>query len=273
MRLSTHAIRDRSLIAATLVATFAGSAAAQLEQVLHSQPPNRLFGFESDTLLRDDFGTPTGQLIADRFVLNQTAEVTRASWFAFFGGVIEMVDPGPPATEQVRVRFWSDTGGLPGQVLAEQTFDNPSREFTGFTVAVTPRRKEYRYNVPLSPGFTAQAGTAYWIEVAQLGDVNSRFRWENSSTGGEYAVQYPLDTPWRVGGIAGQMAYELRTPEPASSSLLVTAALGSVCRRPRSRRFTPRTGTGSRPRPARCRSCLPGGPCRPLSPPSCRRRP
>lgn len=270
MRLSTHAIRDRSLIAATLVATFAGSAAAQLEQVLHSQPPNRLFGYTSDTLVLDDFGNPTGQLIADRFVLNQTAEVTRASWFAFFGGMFEL-DPPPPATETVRVRFWSDAGGLPGVVLAEQSFENPSRTFTGFFVALSPARREYRYNVPLSPGFTAQAGTAYWIEVAQIGDVNSRFRWENSN-GGENAVQFPLGTPWRV-TTEGQMAYELRTPEPASLLLIVTAALGGVCRRPRSRRFTPRTGTGSRPRPARCRSCLPGGLCRPLSHPSCRRRP
>ena len=203
---------------------------ARADVSLHSQPPNRLFGISSDTEYIDDGGHLTGALIADRFSLAQQLPTCRVVFYAFFGGT-GVADPGPPSgSETVRVKFYADAAGLPGSVLQEESFSNPSRAWTGFFIGIQPSRKEYRYQVDLPQCFNATPGVNYWVEVSQLDDPSSLMRWENSN-GGEFAVQFPLDTPWRLSANPSQMAYDLRTPEPCSGALLVLS-FACVVRRP-----------------------------------------
>ncbi|MCK6457867.1 MAG: hypothetical protein L6Q92_15215, partial [Phycisphaerae bacterium] len=77
------------------------------------------------------------------------------------------------------------------------------------------------------------ANTDFWLEVSQVGDPFSTFRWETSS-GGELAVQAPMGNPWTLIS-PGQLAYELWTPEPTTGALGVLAWM-IVARRTRRRR-------------------------------------
>ncbi|MCK6457703.1 MAG: hypothetical protein L6Q92_14380, partial [Phycisphaerae bacterium] len=72
------------------------------------------------------------------------------------------------------------------------------------------------------------------LEVSQVGDPFSTFRWEKSN-GGEFAVQNPIGVPWILMTGFNQMAYELWTPEPATGALGVLAWM-IVARRTRRRR-------------------------------------
>jgi hypothetical protein len=211
-------------------------AAGQVPMLLHRQPPGRTFGYASDTQFRDDFGRILSALYADRFELAAGGEVCRVVAWAFFGGSYEPFDPPPPASETLRVRFYDEAAGLPGSELLSQTFDNPPRIFTGFTVSGDPRRREYRYEFHLSPCLAAAPGTAYWVEISQISDPDSIFRWEGSNTPGQYAVQFPIGAPWQVVTGSGQIAYELWTPEPTSLFLAGAGVLGAVLRRRRGRR-------------------------------------
>ncbi len=195
------------------------ASAARGDVLLHRQAPGRTFGITSDTAWLNDGGTPTSSLIADKFSLASDAEICRVSAYGFFGGT-GVVDPGPPAVETLRVRFYDDSSGLPDSVDYELTIPDPSRTFTGQFINISGARQEYLYQLPLSHCFAAQGGENYWLEIAQIGDVNSRFRWENSNTAGEYAVQFPISSPWHVTTGSGQMAYELWTPEPGSGVLV-----------------------------------------------------
>jgi hypothetical protein len=221
----------RATLILTAMVLLAPLAAA--DTLLHRQPPGRTFGISSDTEYLDDFNRPTGALIADKFNLAPGVDtcVARVTAFAFFGGT-GVVDPGPPATETIRVRLLADVAGLPAEPpLYEAYFQDPARVWTGFLINIAGARKEYRYELPLPHCFEAVPGTDYWLEVAQMGDINSLFRWEHSNTAGGFAVQFPLETPWRLSANPSQLAYELWTPEPCSGALL---ALGlALClRRP-----------------------------------------
>jgi hypothetical protein len=234
---SSRAHARRAVVAAAVVCLLGwpGAARGQVgDELLHAQPPNRLFGQTADTEFTDDFGNVTGALRADRFRLLRFDPVTvrRVVWWGFYGGLEEPVDPPPPDIETMRVRFYRHRISLPGELLFEETFINPTREWTGRIVS--SQRKEYRYEVWLTQGFEAQPLTFYWVEVAQIGDPTSRFRWENSD-GGEYAVQFPIGSPWQL-NVGIQLAYELWTPEPTSAALLGLGFIGAVMRRPRVRR-------------------------------------
>ncbi len=193
---------------------------ATAETLLHRQAPGRTFGISSDTALLDDFGRPTSELVADKFTLAESADACRVNAWALYGGSDPFLDPPPPATETIRVRVYQDAAGLPGAVLQEELFLNPPRTWTGMFVALSPLRKEHLFELALSDCFAAEGGVSYWLEVAQVGDVQSRFRWENSNTPGEYAVQFPIGDPWHITTGSGQMAYELWTPEPCTGAML-----------------------------------------------------
>lgn len=211
------------LVASVLLAVTSANA----DTLVHRQAPGRVFGIASDTEYRDDSGHASGALIADQFALSAPIDplICRIRAYAFFGGT-GVLDPGPPATETIRVRFYSDSFGLPDTLIQESIFQNPSRQWTGQLINIGAARREYLYDLGLPSCFSPTLGVNYWLEVAQLGDVQSLFRWENSSTFGGFAERFPIDTPWRLSPNPRQMAYELWTPEPCSSVLL---ALGCAC--------------------------------------------
>lgn len=221
----------RSLCLCSALVCASAQAATQSDTLLYRQTPNRGFGYASDTLATDDYGTTFGSLIADKFILLQgSSSVCRVIGFGFYGGVDILLDPPPPLTETMRIRFYADTIGLPSELLQEAVFVNAPREWTGATVAVSPRRKEYRYEFDLPSCLQASPGTPYWLEIAQIGDPDSLWRWE-SANGGEFAVRFPIDTPYRIVNGLGQLAYELRTPEVSSLSFLGLAVMVLLARR------------------------------------------
>ncbi|MCK6457261.1 MAG: hypothetical protein L6Q92_12130 [Phycisphaerae bacterium] len=222
----------------TAAVWLAGLAAAQpafaQDVLLHRQAPNRLGGISGDTAFYDDFGVLRGSIVADRFRLSAANTTHRVVFWAFYGNIDEDLDPVPPTVETIRVRFYVNAGGLPGELRYEEEFLNPPRVYTGFQVFGLPTRKEYRYDVTLSAGFPVAANTDFWLEVSQVGDPFSTFRWEKSN-GGEFAVQYPIGIPWNLVTGAGQFSYELWTPEPTTGALGVLAWM-IVARRARRRR-------------------------------------
>ncbi len=198
--------------------------AARADTLLHRQAPGRTWAWDADTLNHTESGLPSGQLVADKFILNTDLPVCRILWWGAYGSSLDQVPEPAPTTETMRIRFMEDAGGLPGQVLDNFVIVNPLRQATGFSIATGPGPPEYRYTAELSSCLAPQTGVAYWLEIAQFGDQTSRFRWEASNTGGEFAVRFPIDTPYRLVGGLGQLAYELRTPEPCSGALMALAA-------------------------------------------------
>lgn len=207
-------------------------AAEQTDILLHRQAPGRTFGYDADTLNRDDSGQPSGQFVADRFELAAAGAVCRVRWWSFYGSSLAQELEPPPAHETIRVRFYGDRSGLPGDLLREFTFFDPPRQATGVSIPTGVGPLEYVYNVDLPVCLPAQSGTTYWLEIAQLGDIDSRFRWE-ASNNGEFAVRFPIDTPYRLINNLGQLSYELRTPEPCSGALLGLALAYLLNRRAR----------------------------------------
>ncbi len=195
--------------------------AARGDTLLHRQAPGRVFGRTSDTLFIDNAGQLNGELVADDFVLSADALVCKVRAYAFFGGT-GVDDPGPPDQETVRVRILSDVGGLPNEpALVEHYLENPLRTWTGQFINISLARKEYLYEIAMPDCFAAQANTKYWLEIAQIDNANSFFRWESANLAGGFALRFPIDTPWRHSSeTAGQLAYELWTPEPGSGVLV-----------------------------------------------------
>ena len=226
-----HAYPGCGMKALVILAFVAAPAFGQLGPLIYSQNPNRLFGYSADTEFVDDFGQTIGQLVADRFVLSQPRRIGQIRWFGIYGSQFGPIQ-SPPAQEEFRIRFYDQQGTFPpnlppASVLYETTFSNPLREETG--LLVSGGFPEYRYTVELQTPFDAMGNTLYWLEITQLGIPSSRFRWENSS-GGEYAVQFPVGSAWQTFS-ASQMAFELRVPEPFTGSLLALAALAGAMSR------------------------------------------
>ncbi len=213
-----------------LSALWARPAFGQLGALIYSQVPNRLFGFVSDSQFRDDFGQVQGSLYADRFSIQSGADIGQLVWYGHYGTQNQDFDPDPPTSENFRIRFYSQGVSpfpiqqLPAEVLYDASSDQFARQFNG---AFVNGRREYKFVLTLPSLFSAQPGVPYWLEISQVGDVNSVFRWE-SSTGGERAFQFPLGSDWQL-STSGQMAYELRTPEPGSGVLV--GLVGLILRR------------------------------------------
>ncbi|MFO0972227.1 MAG: hypothetical protein U1A27_02145 [Phycisphaerae bacterium] len=215
--------------ALALLLVWPGPAAGQL--TLYQQLPDHNFGYSSDTTYLNDAGQGSAQIVADSFALASGGSVCGVNWWGFYGGAFVQFDPPPPASETMRVRFYENSAGLPGAVLAEHTLENPTRQWTGQMLMFdSPFRREYLYRAALPSCFAAAAGATYWFEVVQVGDVNSRFRWETSSQGDNgFAVQFPVSTPWRaISDPPDDLAFRLLTPEPAGGLLMLLALIGAV---------------------------------------------
>ncbi|HVP13458.1 MAG TPA: hypothetical protein VMV94_19955 [Phycisphaerae bacterium] len=225
---------DFLLLVAVLVLTLsvrAWASPADLlrdDGVVFDQQPTRYGGPLADTLALDEFGFERWQRVADNVRLAEAATIRRISWFGFYGGDDEYSDNDPPeGDETMRVRFYAarPDDGLPGEVLLEQSFLNLPRTFTGHVIGVGMLPREYLFEADLSTPILLSANTLYWLEVVQLGDVGSIFRWEEGAgrvSGCAFINDY---TPsWTF--VWDGLAFELSTvPEPTNIVVLTCGGL------------------------------------------------
>ncbi|MBI5764531.1 MAG: hypothetical protein HZA51_13515 [Planctomycetes bacterium] len=203
-----------------------GSASARAD-IIVEQLPDLLGGPYSDTDYLNMFGQPRWQREADNILLSQDAIVRRITWWGFYGGSGTPATP-PPATQSIQIRIMGARGsdGLPDEtaVLMDVTFYNTSRISTGRIIGVGGSPIEQQFSADLTMPVSLQSGVAYWLEIVQLGDINSGLRWESSlDSVPNHAFINPLTPGWvsAEGGLAFQL---LDVPEPAGCTVILMSA-------------------------------------------------
>ncbi len=218
----------QAMIAAgiTLLVTAGARASIVFEQL-----PNRTGGQSSDSdYLSPSSGQPTWQLLADNVQLAEPALIRHLTWWGFYGGDFDespSANDPPLGPETMRIRFYAPRAGdgLPdsANVLFEESFFNPSRTATGRTLLTPSAPNEYIYEVDLSTPFHMAADTLYWLEIVQVGDRSSLFRWERGT--GQLPGFYFLNpnvSDWSHS--PGSFAVQLSTiPEPSAGLLFFSA--------------------------------------------------
>lgn len=213
--------RFRVLLPLLLVAAARG-------QIIVSQSPNQSGGPAADTDFINQGGQQSWQLLADDVRVSSAVEVARIEWFGFYH-----LD-NPPATETMRIRFYEARpgDGLPGAMLREQFVANPPRVATGLRILTGVAPREFRYTADLATPFGLAAETTYWMEIVQLGDVTTHYRWESARhTNSLIAVANPIVPNWANDQASSDLAFTLyAVPEPTSCVLVF---LGAAARRRR----------------------------------------
>jgi len=217
-------MRRGMLIGVAVVVGVLGGIRSARADIIVDQPPNLTGGPASDTDYVNYLGQPFWQREVDNMLLAQAADISRVVWYGFYGGDGTPATP-PPTPENIQIRFMGARpgDGLPDEngVVFDQTYVNPSRGPTGRILAgVGGHPAEQVYQVDFPTPIHLLGSTGYWIEIVQLGDVNSMFRWEAGSgvlTG--HAFTNPLSGGWFATG--GSLAFQLSdVPEPGTGALL-----------------------------------------------------
>lgn len=198
--------------------------------IIVDHQPHPYGGPSSDTSFLNVFGQPYWQRLADDFTLSTPQDVTNVNFWGFYEA------DNPPASETMRIRFYTarQTDGLPGDLLKEESFQSPSREWTGRWIGVGIIPREYFYQITLASPVAFLAGEKYWLEVVQIGDISTKFRWESSvSENDGHAFINPGVIDWRstLPGGSADLAFQLITPEPTYLTLLALGVF--VCARRR----------------------------------------
>jgi hypothetical protein len=211
------------MLAAVLVVLLARTSHGE---IIVDQRPDQYGGYASDTdfydsLLHREFW----QREADNILLDRDANISHLRWWGFYGGDDNPVTP-PPVPETVRVRVMGARpgDGLPDEssVLFTQDFLNPGRMPTGrILVAVGGQPAEQVYDIDFNPPIPLFTGVPYWLEVMQLDDFNSAFRWEQGvGLVNGHAFENPLSNGWYAS--EGSFGFQLSSiPEPSSVVLTV----------------------------------------------------
>jgi len=163
---------------------------------------------------------PTWQLLADNFVWPDVGEpVRRITFFGFYGSTFAPIEP-PPDTETFRVRFYdvAPGSGLPGTIVFEESVVDPSRTATGNTILNGPGPPEFVYQIDLTTPLALAPNTPYWLEVVQLGNLDSHFRWEFAFTDQDSFAFFNENVPdWTFSSLGADLAFQLSTvPEPGT---------------------------------------------------------
>lgn len=226
------------ILGVLIVAFISGSASAS---IIVDQLPAQLGGYGSDTEIRDINGEIVWYREADNVRVSQSALVRNLKFFGFYGSEWQNHLP-PSGDETIRIRFYgARTGdGLPdsNSVLFDHSYLNPTRVETGKTIAVSGAPDEYLFDVDLGVGMLLLADTTYWLEVVQVGDPESTFRWETGfgAVSGHAVINYSIPD-WVAS--SGSFAFQLSTvPEPSTIGLIFVGT-GCVTSRYRVRRRMP----------------------------------
>ncbi|HPF36998.1 MAG TPA: PEP-CTERM sorting domain-containing protein [Phycisphaerae bacterium] len=203
--------------------------------IVFDRQPSRVGGGASDTLFRDMFGQSVFQRVADDVRFDSAVALGQLRWWGFYD------QDNPPAQETFRIRFYGARSGdgLPdeSQIVFEQTVDTPDRSATGETVFVGVDPDEYVYKVDFTSPITLAADAPYWLEIIQIGDIDTFFRWEFSGGAApiSLAVNNSASNGWFESVLDADNAFQLiAVPEPAASSLLMAIIGLAAFRRRRS---------------------------------------
>lgn len=199
--------------------------------VLVDHQPSNVGGFGADTLFAD---FPGSERCADDFSITQAAIINRIVWWGFYD-----LNILPSTDDTFRIRVYDQRPGdlLPGLVLYEQSFSSVPRAWTGRFVLTFGAPREFRYEVDLPFSLNVNTNTTYWLEIAQIGDVNSFFRWEASNfppMNGQ-AVINPIVGDWFAPqSVVSNTAFQLiSVPEPCSLTFVALAGIAVISRRRR----------------------------------------
>jgi hypothetical protein len=139
----------------------------------------------------------------------------------------------------MRVRIYGARAGdgLPddANILSETTVQDPVRINTGRRIQTGIGPYEYRFEASLAAPVSLASDTPYWLEVVQIGDITTHFRWEDSVSelGGFAFMNQGTGGDWRssLPGADYGLAFQLISPEPASLVLLGTGLFWLMRRR------------------------------------------
>jgi hypothetical protein len=203
--------------------------------IVVDQQPNLYGGQGSDTLFYDYFGYEVWQREADNILLGQDRAIRRVVWWGLYGGQGQSHQP-PVEDETMRIRFYGARpgDGLPddNNIIYQENFVNAQRTATGRVVDAEGLPPEYRYEADLAAPVGLAAGSVWWIEVVQVGDVDSTFRWENApGVLAGHAFVNDIVPDWRFVS-SGSFAFQLSTiPEPCTAGIVMVFAVFYVARR------------------------------------------
>jgi hypothetical protein len=189
--------------------------------------PSSIGGFTSDYDDNNPFNLAV--LTADNFVLGAAGiRVTDVHWWGFF-------EDTPSDIDDFTIIFYEATGAGPGSVLAEYHAGSATR-VSGSGTFLDPI--EYRYILPTA--LELEAGTTYFISIANDTPNEDRWLWSDSEAVGDGVWQLVLpDGDWQVASGSIDVAFQLTggiVPEPTTLSLLGLGLSGLVLRRVKHRR-------------------------------------
>lgn len=195
-------------------------------QVLIQHLPTQVGGPASDTEF-DFLGSPLWQQLADEIYFSQDSLLSRVDWWGFYN------DDNPPLTETMRIRIYEARLGdsLPDEtsIVLDTSVTDPFRIATGEQVAVGIGPAEFLYSHHFKDPILLQADTLYWLEIVQLGDITTAFRWEVGTDPliSGHAFKNPITVDWThtVNTVSDQAFVLYAVPEPSVAMLL---ALGGV---------------------------------------------
>lgn len=191
--------------------------------------PHNTGGLGSDTAFRIPPGqTVFGQRVADDFRLSAPTSLIGVNFWGFYN------EDNPPVEETMRIRFYGSRvgDGLPddNNIIYEESYNNPSRTWTGRQVFTGVLPLEYFFEVDLATPLPLAANTSYWLEIVQIEDVNAAFRWEFSlaDQNGQAVINNAGSPDWHntYPNIIADTAFQLvAIPEPSAITFIAVVMI------------------------------------------------
>jgi len=213
-------MRNMKFVIAFLSLSF-GHAGA-VGQIVVDHSAQRGVGIASDSLFHTGGLDPTWQRIADDFRLDAAATIRHITWWGYY--TLDIV----PTVETMRFRFYEARpgDGLPGDYFFEESVVNPPRSPTGVMVPEPPgtvgRAEEHQFEVNLATPLSVDANTPYWLEIVQVGDLDTRFLWSGANAEDTSKASINPSVPdWQLRPGITDSAFQLSTiPEPATLAFI-----------------------------------------------------